>query len=113
MSRRQLPHWGEGVQAATLAPGGVATLRKLLNQTSENRGVRLPGSGNRVKCAGRWEGLEAGTDPQTILAAGKGSILLLTESPCYVSPEFFLSPFPFWNNGLFPSAFSTQASDYK
>lgn len=50
----------------------VPTVWKLLNQTSENSGVWLPGSGNRVKCAGRGEGLEAGTDPQTILAAGKG-----------------------------------------
>lgn len=94
------------VQAVTLAPGGMSILWKLLNQT-------LWGSGNRVKCAGRWEGLEAETDPRTIPAAGKGSFLLVADSSCYVSPEFLLSPFPFWIDGLFPFAFSTQASDYK
>lgn len=27
----------------------------------------------------KWQGLEAGTDPQTILAAGKGSFLWVTQ----------------------------------
>lgn len=54
------------------------TLWKVLDQASEHRRVRLLAPGNWGKCAGRRQGLEAGTDLQTILAAGKGSFLLVT-----------------------------------
>lgn len=84
-------------------------------------GIRTQKSG---QCAGRRHGLEAGTDPQTIVAGGKGSFSWVTGIFCvnlfFYPPPFpslssspFLPPFPFWIDELFPFAFSTQASDYK
>ena len=55
------PHWPH------VACPHYGSFQIKLQKTGES-GFLAPRNG--VKCAGRWEGLEAGTDPQTILAAG-------------------------------------------
>lgn len=53
-------------------------------------GIRTQKSG---QCAGRRHGLEAGTDPQTIVAGGKGSFSWVTGIFC-VNLFFIPPPFP-------------------
>lgn len=69
---------GQGNAGGHTHPMYSVTLWKVLDQASEHRRVRFLAPGNCGKCAGRRQGLEAGTDLQTILAAGKGSFLLVT-----------------------------------